>query len=55
MAEACRQLAWVSTVPDAEVGALAGHQLAAVLQGRAEPAGHLPVTIKGLFPYGAGQ
>jgi beta-N-acetylhexosaminidase len=29
--------------------------LAAVLQGRAPAPGHLPVTIKGLFPYGAGS
>jgi beta-N-acetylhexosaminidase len=29
--------------------------LAAVLQGKAKTTGHLPVTIKGLFPYGAGS
>jgi beta-N-acetylhexosaminidase len=29
--------------------------LAAVLQGKARATGHLPVTIKGLFPYGAGS
>ena len=28
--------------------------LAAVLQGRAPAPGRLPVTIKGLYPYGAG-
>jgi beta-N-acetylhexosaminidase len=29
--------------------------LAAVLQGKIKATGHLPVTIKGLFPYGAGR
>jgi beta-N-acetylhexosaminidase len=29
--------------------------LAAVLQGKVKTTGHLPVTIKGLFPYGAGS